>query len=68
MGIQAWGENTYSLVELGTDLSARGLGLLLVLPAAAGQLALDLCGGLVDVGCYGAVTPVSAKVEASRGQ
>lgn len=47
------GENTYSLVKLGTSLSARRLGLLLVLLATAGQLALDLCGGLVDVGCWG---------------
>lgn len=42
---------TYSLVELGTSLFARGLCLLLVLLAPAGQLSLDLCGGLVDVGC-----------------
>lgn len=60
---------TYSLVELGTSLAARGLCLLLELLAPAGQLSLNLCGGLVDVGCYGGKEEgsVSAKVEASRG-
>lgn len=57
--------DTYSFVELGTSLAARGLGLLLVLLAPAGQLSLDLCGCLVDVGCSG--SGVSAKIEASRG-
>lgn len=49
--VRAWGKGTYSLVKLGTSLAARGLCLLLVLLAPAGQLSLDLCGGLVDVGC-----------------
>lgn len=44
-------EETYRLVKLGTSLAARSLSLLLVLLAPAGQLSLDLCGGLVDVGC-----------------
>lgn len=51
MEIEHEGGRTYSLVELGTSLAARGLCLLLVLLATAGQLSLDLCGGLVDVGC-----------------
>lgn len=45
------GGRTHRLVKLGASLAARGLCLLLVLLAAAGQLSLDLCGGLVDVGC-----------------
>lgn len=68
---QSWcsehgGKETYSLVKLGTGLSARGLSLLLVLLAPAGQLSLDLCGGLVDVGCAKGEDGL-AKVEASRG-
>lgn len=44
------GQVTYSAVELGTGALAERLCFLLGLRGAAGELALDLCRGLVNVG------------------
>jgi hypothetical protein len=59
MGRGVGNNTTYRLVELGAGLAACGLGLLLEMLATAGELALDLCGGLVDVGWEGDVSHVS---------
>lgn len=43
---------TYSSVELGASLLAKGLGLLLGLGAPTRELTLDLCGCAVGIGCF----------------